>query len=200
MQSLVYHFKTGGRRPISSTVWRCPLRLYFLPCQISALEASIPERFPCRLGFCHNDLQYGNMMLEDPSCPEATPPLATPPFLPGNVTPCATSSPPLQPDPPADPPAASSPDPLDFQPHPDPTSQSPYPHAPLEHPPGPPRGVPTGEGSREGVEVGSTVQAEDGEELCAGGNIEQGTRPRVRLIDYEYAGVNPVAFDIANFW
>ncbi|GAB4823326.1 hypothetical protein N2152v2_010372 [Parachlorella kessleri] len=35
--------------------------------ELAKLEACFSSRFPSWLGFCHNDLQYGNMLLDDPA-------------------------------------------------------------------------------------------------------------------------------------
>jgi hypothetical protein len=37
--------------------------VFWFPVQIATLEAMLTASHPSPLGFCHNDLQYGNMLL-----------------------------------------------------------------------------------------------------------------------------------------
>ncbi|KAK9820950.1 hypothetical protein WJX81_004275 [Elliptochloris bilobata] len=189
------------------------LRLTSVLPQVDALEAALSSGAAALLGFCHNDLQYGNMLLHT----SAARSLSANRLGPATAHAVAMAdravrggSPPPRGAGSAwgDSPRGWSPEPAGVLPRRGSTWGGARGFSPDELEPATSDGELVADllhdaAAELGGPPGSGVSSSDGS--GGGGGERRGrnhfrARLSVRLIDYEYAGVNPVAFDIANNW
>ncbi|KAK9805437.1 hypothetical protein WJX73_006736 [Symbiochloris irregularis] len=146
--------------------------------EINKLERDLKEGHPTWLGFCHNDLQYGNMLLHT----------ATPLSLnEDKVRSAASYEAAIAAESVAD----------DFD---DAQSLSGF-----SVDGGSPRARSPARGSSLEPRAGSSLEPALSDEVEAERedtvfDLKSKNRLSIRLIDYEYAGYNPVAYDMANHW